>query len=99
MIVGFDLKAFNKKCHPASQGHDSTIDFDIVANELFKVHEVWDSRDTRLLCTLNELSNLHGYHIKVQDRGIYCNRAGKSCQSLHWYLLQLVQVRRRLQAT
>ena len=77
-VIEFDKKSFQSKCNPVSSDFDSSIDLNVVASELFKIDEVWATRDDLLHSTISEHSKLHGYNITKDSTTIYCNRHGKS---------------------
>ena len=78
MVIGFDKDLFIKKCNPASPTYDCTIDFNILADELFQKNEVWAARDGVLLEAVNEVAKHHGFSIKKEKEFIRCNRFGES---------------------
>ena len=63
MVVDFNSSLFHQKCNVASPEYDESINLDVVAQELFKVSEIWSSRDTLLLPALDDLSKIHGFHL------------------------------------
>ena len=78
MVVAFDSARFHKMCHPASPSLDPSLNFDVIASELFKVGETWSSRDGILYTALDELGKLHGFFPRKQKDHICCNRHGQS---------------------
>jgi len=78
MVVGFNSTLFYNKCHPASAGYDPSIDFDILADELFKVGDKWSSRDGTLMEAMDDLEKVHGFHVRKEKELIVCNRLGKA---------------------
>ena len=76
-VVKFNTKSFQDKCNPASVNYDPSIVFDLVATELFKIGEIWSSRDGLLLPAIEELAKLHGFNITKVKTSICCNRMGK----------------------
>lgn len=64
VVVGFDKELFFRKCHPSSKAYDPNIDFNLVANELFKKDETWAARDGVLEEAVNELAKYHGFATK-----------------------------------
>ena len=78
MVIGFDKHLFIQKCNPSSLTYDCTIDFNILADELFQKNEVWAARDGVLLDAVNEVAKYHGFSIKKEKTFIRCNRFGES---------------------
>jgi len=81
MVIGFDKELFIQKCNPASPNYDCTIDFNILADELFQKKEVWAARDGVLWEAVNEVAKYHGFSIKKEKEFIRCNRFGESQSS------------------
>jgi hypothetical protein len=45
-VISFDFDAFNLVCNKDSLSYDQTLcDYDALAAELFKVDEIWSSKD------------------------------------------------------
>ena len=89
MVVGFDKDLFVKQCNPASDEYDASVDFDLLAAELFKEEEIWVSRDL-LMAAMQQLAMLHGFQVKCEKESIMCNRSGeaKSSRNYHGGVLQ-----------
>jgi len=82
MVIGFDKDLFIQKCNPSSSTYDCTIDFNILADELFQKNKVWwASRDGVLSEAVNEVAKYHGFSTKKEKEFIRCNRFGETQSS------------------
>ena len=75
-VTAFDFERFHLKCNPTSPDFDATIDLDKVSVELFKLNEVWASRDLAY-SVLEALAECHGFTASKRQNFIGCNRYGK----------------------
>jgi len=75
-VLGFDSALYDRKMSPSSPQFDPTFDVDLLNAAIFRVGEVWASRD--LLCkALDCRASCEGFTKKIEKKWVGCNRVGE----------------------
>jgi len=76
MVSSFNFELFHKTCNKDSPSFDpQQCDYDAIAKELFKVNEVWVSKDL-IERVIKEIAQYHGWSAIKKKNSIMCNRVG-----------------------
>ena len=79
-VLAFNSALYNRTMSPSSTDFDGNIDVELLNAEIFRVGDVWASRN--LLCNaLNCRASCEGFTVKVEKNWVGCNRVGKPTSS------------------